>query len=342
MTDATDDIRLSLGFLTHRKTKRLRRTLGDAGVLYLLKLWTWAAAERWTGDLAGMTDEDIELEVDWEGVPGAFVAALAEPGIRFLDGPPGARELHEWPEHQPYACHRGARIVKARKAARSRWDKVREEQAERQDELPLSGDTGGEDATSMEFDARSNAQDVENDDQAMPSYPTPTPTKSECARAADEAATTVEALKRAGCPDATALRVADVLGKGVAARALVEYAQTKKGAGKSLAYLATWILGDAGKAGEADRGAPAPATAPREYGPPPSVVEANRIGEALRGSQPGRVQAVLERARAELGEVTAPSSRDPPELVGTVTAGETPSGECPSSATGGRNPESTA
>src|SRR3546814_9813156 len=62
---------------------------------------------RWSGDLSGMTDEDIEDEAKWEGDPGALVKALV--AVKYLDGATeGARALHDWVEHNPYAASKGA------------------------------------------------------------------------------------------------------------------------------------------------------------------------------------------------------------------------------------------
>lgn len=88
------DARISAGLPGHPKTKKLIRRL-DAGAAWkLVCLFLWAADNRSDGDLSGMTDEDIELAIDWDGEEGAFVRVLAE--VRFLDGEEGQRRIHDW------------------------------------------------------------------------------------------------------------------------------------------------------------------------------------------------------------------------------------------------------
>lgn len=120
MGDAmTDDVRISVGLPGHPKTKKLRRRLKGEGCWSLVCLLLWTGKERWDGTLYGMTDEDIELAADWNGEPGAFVSALLE--VRFLDGEPGLRAIHDWQEHNPYAASKGERIEKGKQAAAARW-----------------------------------------------------------------------------------------------------------------------------------------------------------------------------------------------------------------------------
>lgn len=109
------DVRIAVGLPAHPKTKKLRRRLGAEGVLALVWLLLWAGQNRPDGDLAGMSDEDIELAVDWSGDEGTLVQALQE--ARFLDGEPGARRIHDWTDHNPWAAGAEARSEKSRWAA---------------------------------------------------------------------------------------------------------------------------------------------------------------------------------------------------------------------------------
>lgn len=106
------DARISVGLPTHPKTKKLVKRLGQAAAWNLVCLILWAASNRSDGDLAGMSDEDIELAADWSGEEGAFVRALLE--VRFLDGGDGAYMLHDWQEHNPWAAGADMRSAKAR------------------------------------------------------------------------------------------------------------------------------------------------------------------------------------------------------------------------------------
>lgn len=109
------DARISTAFPQHHKTKKLARRLGAEGPLGCMYLFLWAAANRSDGNLFGMSDEDVELAIDWCGSTGAFVKAMVEVG--FLDGDEGARTIHDWAEHNPWAAGAEARSEKARWAA---------------------------------------------------------------------------------------------------------------------------------------------------------------------------------------------------------------------------------
>lgn len=109
------DARISTSLPQHPKTKKLARRLGPAGPLACIYLFLWAAANRSDGDLSGMSEEDIELAVDWAGDAGAFVATMVE--VRFLDGQEGKYRIHDWTEHNPWAAGAEARSEKSRWAA---------------------------------------------------------------------------------------------------------------------------------------------------------------------------------------------------------------------------------
>lgn len=106
------DARISTSLPCHPKTKKLARRLGPAGPLGCIYLFLWVACNRSDGDLAGMTDEDIELAVDWSGDEGAFVRAMVDVG--FIEGGEGERSIHDWAEHNPWAAGASARSEKSR------------------------------------------------------------------------------------------------------------------------------------------------------------------------------------------------------------------------------------
>jgi hypothetical protein len=115
-----DDARISTALPAHPKTRKLRKRLGVEGCWALVCLLLWVVGNRADGNLAGLSDEDIELAADWNGKAGAFVLALAEVG--FLDGSADSYVVHDWQDHNPWAASRGQRVEAARKAARVRWD----------------------------------------------------------------------------------------------------------------------------------------------------------------------------------------------------------------------------
>lgn len=116
------DARLSTSLPSHPKTKKLVRQLGAQAGWSLICLILWAASNRSDGDLSGMDDDDIELAADWDGEPGAFIAALRR--IRFVDGEDGDTQIHDWTEHQPWAAGSEARSLKAR------WNAVKRHHGE--------------------------------------------------------------------------------------------------------------------------------------------------------------------------------------------------------------------
>lgn len=109
------DARIQTSLPTHPKTKKLIRRLGAGGAWHLVRLFLWAAENRTDGDLSGLSDEDLELAVDFEGEEGLFVQTLVSVG--FLDGDAGARRIHDWAEHNPWAAGAEARSEKSKWAA---------------------------------------------------------------------------------------------------------------------------------------------------------------------------------------------------------------------------------
>jgi len=107
------DARISTSLPSHPKTKKLMRRLGGAaGGWYLVRLFLWVAENRSNGDLSGLTDEDIELAIDFEGEEGVLISALCDVG--FVDGDEGERTIHDWEEHNPWAAGADARSLKAK------------------------------------------------------------------------------------------------------------------------------------------------------------------------------------------------------------------------------------
>lgn len=328
----TDDVRLSTGFPTHRKTKRLKRVLGAEGVLGLIFLWAWAGRERWSGDLGGLSDEDIEDSCGWDGQPGALIGALSDPKIRFIDGPPGERALHDWAEHNPFAAGKGVRIARGKKGAEAMWAKRRAEQAERQEELDL-------DASSMPGDASSNATSNET---PCPPAPAPAPAKSESSAREVEIEATAKALTAAGCPDAYPGQDLILALAEFRATDLIGLAGTPKYSGKSLAYLLSTLRGRRRDAAAGDATPnPAPpdpalqARAEHRRALENKIIEARHLCEVsglIDAAERDRRIAVAERELRALHEQKCVTTQKP----NPVLAGETTGEDAPSSAIGGR------
>ena len=108
----SEDIRISVDFLTHRKRRKLQRKLGAAGVLSAIDLWLSAAQQRPQGTLIDYTVDDIEIDANWEGDSGLFVETLLEVG--FLDENDGVYSLHNWETRQGWVSESEDRADKAR------------------------------------------------------------------------------------------------------------------------------------------------------------------------------------------------------------------------------------
>jgi hypothetical protein len=106
------DARIDTGFPTHPKTKRLIRRLGLAGAWSLLQLWLWATQNKPSGDLAGMSAEDVEMAGEWQGDPGQLVQVLLDVG--YLDDEDGGYQLHDWARRNPWVAGSPMRSAKAR------------------------------------------------------------------------------------------------------------------------------------------------------------------------------------------------------------------------------------
>jgi len=113
------DFRIAVGFIDHPKTKKLIRACGDVGLVCYIRLLGFVAQNKWTGELAGMTEDDIEIAAGWSGEPGAFLAALVS--VRFLDETGGQYSVHDWTEHNGFAATFGTRQEKAKEAVNKRW-----------------------------------------------------------------------------------------------------------------------------------------------------------------------------------------------------------------------------
>ena len=107
------DIRLSVGFWQHPKTKKTVRRLGLEGIRSLQILWAWAAVSRPDGNLSGMDWEDVELAADWQGEERKFFDTCL--GM-WVDESPDGYVLHDWQEHNPWVAEAEIRGGQSRMA----------------------------------------------------------------------------------------------------------------------------------------------------------------------------------------------------------------------------------
>jgi len=96
------DFRVAIDFFSHHKARKLKRRLGNDGIVALLQLWAYAAKTRPDGELTDMSIEDIEIATDWSGEDGALVQTLTD--IGFLDRKTNGYALHDWHENNSWAA----------------------------------------------------------------------------------------------------------------------------------------------------------------------------------------------------------------------------------------------
>lgn len=115
-----DDIRIWQGFLTSRKTRRLKIELGPGAVEYIISLWLDAAIHCPRGILTGYDATDIACAAGFDGDPQLFVETLCKAG--FLDHcDNGDFGLHNWEKRQPWVFGAPDRSEWAREMNRKRW-----------------------------------------------------------------------------------------------------------------------------------------------------------------------------------------------------------------------------
>ena len=98
------DIRIDLGFFDHRKTRKLVSRFGLEAAWGLLRLWAFAARDRPSGVLAGMTAVDVAMEMRVSLDPDELVGYMTSDDCRWLDMVDGVYSIHGWSEHNPWAA----------------------------------------------------------------------------------------------------------------------------------------------------------------------------------------------------------------------------------------------
>ena len=114
------DIRIATSFKGHRKRKKLEKIIGVGATSHLIDLWVTVAQSNPNGILTDWDDEDISYSGSWDGEPSEFVSALVKCNFIKKNGN-GCYEIHDWCDHQGYACKAEERSEQAKKAAAIRW-----------------------------------------------------------------------------------------------------------------------------------------------------------------------------------------------------------------------------
>lgn len=148
------DIRLSVGFWSHPKTKKLIKRLGLEGVRSLQILWLWAAQNKADGLLTSMDWEDIELAADWQGQERKFFEQCINVWIDEIDG---VYILHDWEEHNPWQAEAAARSEQARQNAKAGWAKRKGKQAQANGNAPVKQAQSCANAENMQVQCDCNA-----------------------------------------------------------------------------------------------------------------------------------------------------------------------------------------
>ena len=99
------DIRLSVDFFSHHKTKKVLRKIGPEGVICLVRLLCYVGKFRPEGRLEWMDVEGISDAVDWSGDAEELVSTLC--GAGFIEqSDDGVYIIHDWEKHNPWAPYR--------------------------------------------------------------------------------------------------------------------------------------------------------------------------------------------------------------------------------------------
>lgn len=115
-------LNLDVDYFSHRKTVRLIGLLGRGAEALPIRVWAYCGKHHpESGSLASYSTQEIETAVGWWGTSGALVAAMVK--IGFLDQTDDGYACHDWLE---YEGHLAAFHVRAKRAAKERWDRYRQ------------------------------------------------------------------------------------------------------------------------------------------------------------------------------------------------------------------------
>lgn len=119
------DIRLKISFFDNIKILKLYRRCGADGVLALIRLWCYVAANKPDGKLTDMDAEDISLVACWAHAD-SMLTVCEE--LRLIEKKGKVYVIHDWEDNNPWAASADKRSEQARDAAKARWGKTKEKQ----------------------------------------------------------------------------------------------------------------------------------------------------------------------------------------------------------------------
>lgn len=105
-------VRLQTSFWTHRKTLRLRASIGDDALWIPPRLWSYAAMNQPDGDFSNYSATELGMLLGYAKGGQALLEALQQ--ASFLDG----MKIHGWEEHNGY---HDVFAKRAKTAAKERW-----------------------------------------------------------------------------------------------------------------------------------------------------------------------------------------------------------------------------
>jgi len=115
-------IRLMTNFYTHRKTVRLRTSLGNDALWIPPRIWAYCAENQPDGDLSDYKPDELAMLIGYQGDATSMLQALKDCGLITSDG-----QIHDWDVHNGYHDKFSKR---AKIAADARWKKEKEQKKE--------------------------------------------------------------------------------------------------------------------------------------------------------------------------------------------------------------------
>ena len=136
-------VKVFTNFYTHRKTLRLRATLGNDAFWVPPRLWAYAAENQADGDFSDYTDEEIASVIGYLGSASSLLQALLKAG--FLDDD---RKIHHWAEHNSYHQVYSERARKGGIAkAKAQKERTKEKDTEKKGEEMIGEETSSASST---------------------------------------------------------------------------------------------------------------------------------------------------------------------------------------------------
>jgi len=128
-------VKVYTNFYTHRKTLRLRASLGNDAYWVPPRLWSYAAENQPDGNFTDYSDSELASAIGYVGDASSMRQALLQAGFLNPD-----RSIHDWQTHNSF--HQ-VFAERASKAAQVRWGKEKERTKEKEgdkEETEMRGD----------------------------------------------------------------------------------------------------------------------------------------------------------------------------------------------------------